>query len=118
MWMVAEAGRAAQMSRAWDAVLHDVDEQRAQLRALERELSDATVEATSTDRLVSVVINARGMLTDLRIEPLALRRYRAEQLSGLICELVERADNEIAARRNQLTAAIVESSGPDFRDLD
>lgn len=114
----AATGRGEHTTRAWDAVLDQVDEQRDRLRAVERELRDATVEATSKDRLVTVVTNARGMLIDLRIDPLALRRHRAEQLSALICELVSRADGELAARRNQITAEIVETPGPDFRDLD
>lgn len=111
-------GRGEHIVRAWDAVLSEVDEQRDQLRSLEQELRDVLVEVTSTDRLVAVVTNVRGMLTDLRIDPLALRRYRADQLSSLICELVARADGELVARRNQITAAIVENPGPDFRDLD
>lgn len=111
-------GRGEHIVRAWDAVLSEVDEQRDQLRSLEQELRDVLVEVTSTDRLVAVVTNARGMLTDLRIDPLALRRYRADQLSSLICELVARADGELVARRNQITAAIVENPGPDYRDLD
>lgn len=111
-------GRDDPTTRAWDAVLDEVDEQRDRLRAVERELRDATVEATSTDRLVAVVTNARGLLIDLRIDSRALRRYRADQLSGLICELVAQADGELAGRRNQITSAIVEGLGPGFRDLD
>lgn len=111
-------GRDEHTTRAWDAILGEVDEQRDRLRAVEQELREVTVEATSTDRLVTVVTNARGLLVDLRIDPLALRRHRADQLAGLICELVARADGELAARRNQITAAIVEDQGPGFRDLE
>lgn len=106
------------MNRAWDAMLADVDAQRAQLRAAEQELRVATVAATSTDRLVRVVINARGLLTDLHIDPLALRHYRADQLSTLIRDLVERADGELTNRRNQVVAAIVQDQGPHLQDLD
>ncbi|WP_207839345.1 YbaB/EbfC family nucleoid-associated protein [Williamsia soli] len=106
------------MNRAWDAVLAEVDEQREQLRAVAQELGSVTVEATSTDRLVRVVINARGMLTNLHIDPLALRRHRADQLSALIRDLVARADGELTSRRNQLVAAIVQDRGPHLRDLD
>jgi DNA-binding protein YbaB len=116
--MVAESVRSGEMNRAWDAVLAEVDEQRVQLRAAGEELRAATVEATSTDRLVRVVINARGMLTDLHIDPLALRRHRADQLSALICDLVGRADGELASRRNQLVATIVQDQGPHLQDLD
>ncbi|MBA4024786.1 MAG: hypothetical protein C0482_20715 [Gordonia sp.] len=116
--MVAESTRSGEMNRAWDALLGEVDEQREQLRAVAQELGSVTVEATSADRLVRVVINARGMLTDLDIDPLALRRHRADQLSTLICDLVERADSELTARRNQLVAGIVQDQGPHLRDLD
>lgn len=111
-------GRDERIVRAWDAILDEVDEQRDQLRAVAHELREATVEATSPDRLVTVVTNARGLLIDLRIDPLAVRRHRADQLADLICELVARADGELAERRNQITAAIVQEQGPDFRDLD
>ncbi|ORM37420.1 hypothetical protein BFL43_04425 [Williamsia sp. 1135] len=99
-------------------MLAEVDEQREQLRAAAQELNSATVEVTSTDRLVRVVVNARGMLTDLHIDPLALRRHRADQLATLIRNLVERADGELTSRRNQLVTAIVQDQGPHLRDLD
>lgn len=116
--MSAESGRAVPVSnRAWESVLDDVDRQRAQLRDVEEHLRTMTVEVTSTDRLVTVTTNARGALIDLRLEPLALRRYRADQLSALICDLVARADGELAEQRNQLTEQIVENPGPHYRDL-
>lgn len=104
--------------RAWDSVLDEVDEQRVQLREVEEQLRTMTVEVTSTDRLVTVVTNARGVLVDLHLESLALRRYRADQLSALILELVTRADNELSGQRNQLIGHIVENPGPQYRDLD
>jgi DNA-binding protein YbaB len=114
-----ESARAVPMStRAWESVLDDVDRQRAQLREVEEQLRTMTVEVTSTDRLVTVVTNARGALMDLHLEPLALRRYRADQLSSLICELTARADGELAGQRNQLTEQIVRNPGPHYRDLD
>ena len=116
--MSAESGWTTASRRAWDSVLDEVDEQRAQLREVEEQLRTMTVEVTSTDRLVTVVTNARGALIDLRLEPPALRRYRADQLSALICELVTRADRELAGQRNRLTEHIVQNPGPQYRDLD
>ncbi|GAB18063.1 hypothetical protein GOEFS_046_00190 [Gordonia effusa NBRC 100432] len=68
-----------------------------------------TADATSRDQLVSVHINARGLLTELRIEPAALRRYRADQLAAEIVSLVGLADKKIATIRNQTIAATVQS---------
>ena len=117
--MSAESARPVAISkRAWESLLDDIDRQRAQLRDVEEQLRTMTVEVTSTDRLVTVVTNARGALIDLRLEPLALRRYRADRLSSLICELTARADGELCDQRNRLLAQIVENPGPHYRDLD
>jgi DNA-binding protein YbaB len=114
--MGVDPGRGVS-NTAWDAVLREVDEQRSQLRALEDELRQMTVEATSKDRLVTVEINARGLLTGLHIEPLATRRYRAEQLADLVTDLVRRADDTLTERRNQMAADIVQRPGPDYSDV-
>jgi DNA-binding protein YbaB len=115
--MGVESGRMAIGNRAWDAVLREVDEQRTRLRKLEDEMREVTAQATSTDRLVTVVINARGLLTDLHIDPLAMRRHRAGQLAELIADLVRRADDTLTERRNQIAAEIVLRHGPDYSDV-
>jgi DNA-binding protein YbaB len=115
--MGTESGGVGVGNRAWDVVAREVDEQRKRLRDLAEEMREVTVEATSKDRLVTVVINARGLLTDLSIDPLAMRRYRAGQLAELVTDLVRRADDELTERRNQIAAEVVQHQDPGYADL-
>lgn len=83
--------------------------QRAELDRVAAAVGRLTADAASRDQLVSVQINARGKLTGLRIEPAALRRYRADQLAHEIVGLIDAADRKIAALRNQTVADTVQS---------
>ncbi|NMN99723.1 YbaB/EbfC family nucleoid-associated protein [Gordonia sp. TBRC 11910] len=86
---------------------------RAEFDRLAEATSRLTADAASRDQLVSVQINARGLLRSLRIEPAALRRYRADQLAAEILALVQAADEKIAAVRNRMIAATVQE-GNDY----
>lgn len=81
--------------------------QREQLEQTASALSQVTVQVQSHDRLVGVTINARGLLTGLRIDPAALRRYRAEQLAAEIADLVATADGRLQEMRNRIASAVV-----------
>jgi DNA-binding protein YbaB len=115
--MGIEPGQVDIGNSALAAVLIEVDEQRDRLRVLAEEMRGTTVEATSKDRLITVVINARGLLTGLSIDPLAMRRYRAGQLADEIALLVRRADEELTERRNRLAGELVQYQVPGYSDL-
>lgn len=83
--------------------------QRAELDRVADAVRRLTADAASRDQLVSVRIDARGKLTALRIEPAALRRYRADQLADEIVALIDAADQKIATIRNQTIAETVQS---------
>nr|WP_040510592.1 YbaB/EbfC family nucleoid-associated protein [Gordonia soli] len=89
-------------------MLDELARQRAELDRVATAVSGLTARATSTDRLITVEVNARGLLVDLAIEPAALRRYRADQLSAAITALVSDADDRLRATRNELLTAAVQ----------
>ena len=104
------------MSDRWTDMLEELARERAELDRVSHAAARLTARATSTDRLITVTVNARGLLIDLAIEPLALRRYRADQLSSAITELVDDADRRIRDKRNELlTAAVQETT--DYSDV-
>lgn len=82
--------------------------QRAEFERIAQVAARVSADAGSRDQLVSVQINARGLLTGLQIEPAALRRYRADQLAAEIVALIDAADRKVAAVRNRLIAATVD----------
>ncbi|MFW0790226.1 YbaB/EbfC family nucleoid-associated protein [Gordonia sp. CPCC 205333] len=87
----------------------ELSRQRDELDRIARSVEQLTAEAASPDHLVAIEINARGLLTGLRIEPAVFRRYRADQLAAEVVRLVGLADRKIAAIRNQTIAATVQS---------
>lgn len=104
------------MSDRWSAMLDELERQRAELTRVGDAVARVTAHATSADKLVSVTVDARGLLVDLSIDPRALRRYRAEQLSGQITTLVAEADQRLHDQRNQILSAAVQPS-PDYVDI-
>ncbi|MEE3850697.1 YbaB/EbfC family nucleoid-associated protein [Gordonia sp. LSe1-13] len=104
------------MSDRWSVMLDELARQRAELSRVGDAISGLTARATSTDRLVSVTVDARGLLVDLTIDPRAMRRYRAEQLSAQVTTLVAEADQRLHDQRNQILSAAVQPS-PDYTDL-
>ena len=104
------------MTDRWSDMLEELSRQRTELARVGDALSGLTAHAVSADRLVSVTVDARGLLVDLTIDPRAMRRHRAEQLSAQITELVTDADRQLHGQRNQILAAAVQPS-PDYVDV-
>lgn len=99
----------------WSDALAEVERQREELSRVADQLVTLSARAVSTDRLVAVTVNARGLLTALEIEPAALRRHRAAALSDLITSLVADADRQLQTRREQLLADVADPA-PGYRD--
>ena len=97
-------------------MLDELSHQTAELSRVSDAVAQLTARATSRDRLVAVTLNARGVLVDLHIEPLALRRYRADELSAQVTSLVADADKSLQEKRNELLSAAVQLS-PDYSDV-
>ncbi|MAU82168.1 MAG: hypothetical protein CME34_09910 [Gordonia sp.] len=104
------------MSDRWSAMLDELERQRAELSRVSEAVARVTAHATSADKLVSVTVDARGLLVDLSIDPRAMRRYRAEQLSAQITSLVSEADQRLHDQRNQILSAAVQPS-PGYAEI-
>ncbi|AZG44022.1 YbaB/EbfC family nucleoid-associated protein [Gordonia insulae] len=100
----------------WSDMLDELSRQRSELTRVGETMARLSARAVSADRLVAVTVDARGRLVDLTIDPRALRRYRAEQLSAQITALTTEADQQIRDKRNQILAAAVQPS-PDYADV-
>ncbi len=101
--------------QGYEAMVEDLDRQRAELAQTRAALSELTSRAISRDRLVAVTVNARGLAVDISIDPTALRRYRADQLSELLTTLIAEADHALSSRRGELLAAAT-GLGVDYAD--
>lgn len=97
-------------------MLDDLGRQRAELTRVNAELARLTATATSADRLISVTVNARGLLIDLTVTPAAVRRYRADTLSETITGLVAEADAGLRERRDRLREDLGHL-GPQIADI-
>lgn len=104
------------MPDRWSAMLDELERQRAELSRVSDAVARVTAHATSADKLVSVTVDARGLLVDLSIDPRAMRRYRAEQLSAQITTLVSEADQRLHDQRNQILSAAVQPS-PGYAEI-
>ncbi|MGC4963906.1 YbaB/EbfC family nucleoid-associated protein [Gordonia sp. DT218] len=104
------------MADRWSAMLDELSRQRSELTRVGEAMAGLTAHAVSIDRLVSVTVDARGMLLDLTIDPRAMRRLRAEQLSAQITTLVAEADQRLHDQRNQIYTAAVQPT-PDYSDV-
>ncbi|WP_324290138.1 YbaB/EbfC family nucleoid-associated protein [Gordonia sp. SL306] len=104
------------MADRWSAMLEELSRQRSELTRVGEAMAGLTARAVSTDRLVSVTVDARGLLHDLTIDPRAMRRYRADQLSAQITALVAEADRRLQDQRNQIYTEAVQPS-PDYSDI-
>jgi len=101
---------------SYSVMLTELERQRTELDRARSSLAELTSRAVSADRLVSVTVNARGLPVDISIEPIALRRYRADALSTLLTDLAGQADEALRTRR----AAILEAAAapqPTLADL-
>ncbi|MEP9391597.1 YbaB/EbfC family nucleoid-associated protein [Gordonia sp. VNK1] len=97
-------------------MLEKLDRQRTDLARAAEQLATLTARAVSTDRLIEVTVDARGLLVDLQIEPAALRRHRAPVLAELITDLVAAADQQLRHQREHLLAAVAETA-PGYADV-
>ncbi|MGW5521603.1 YbaB/EbfC family nucleoid-associated protein [Gordonia sp. NPDC003950] len=97
-------------------MLETLDRQRADLASAAEQLATLTARAVSTDRLIEVTVDARGLLVDLQIEPAALRRHRASVLAELITDLVAVADQRLRHQREHLLAEVA-GTVPGYADV-
>lgn len=75
--------------------LDEIRQTQERLRQLHEETSRAYGWAASADKLVSCTVTASEGLTDLHIDPSALRAYRAPDLAAAVVETVRAANEQL-----------------------
>jgi DNA-binding protein YbaB len=110
-------------------VLAQVQEQMADLAAVQRKQAELTASSTAADGLVEVTVNAHGHLTKTVIDEAYLDEFEFEELSGHITEAAQAAIRTAATQIAEMMAPILErrqtlpglseifDGAPDLRDL-
>ncbi|MFE7797661.1 YbaB/EbfC family nucleoid-associated protein [Nocardia sp. NPDC057440] len=110
----ANSGLRNQIEHFLDAY----EQQRPLLAEMFRQMEAVRVQANSPDQSVEVVVDAGGVLTDLRLTASALRKT-PEQLAGAIVDAVQAAAGSAREQHERLTASAGSEvdAMPDLRDI-
>ena len=110
-------------------VLAQVQEQMADLAAVQRKQAELTASATAADGLVEVTVNAHGHLTKTVIDENYLGEFEFEEVAGHITEAAQAAIRTAATQIGEMMAPILErrkslpglseiiDGAPDLRDF-
>jgi len=110
-------------------VLAQVQEQMADLAAMQQKQAELTASSTAADGLVEVTVNAHGHLTKTVIDETYLDEFEFEELSGHITEAAQGAIRKAATQIAEMMAPILErrkslpglseiiDGAPDLRDF-
>lgn len=108
--------RNAAMRQQVDTLLAGLDRQTAALRSAQEQVSEVTNRVTSADGLVTVTVNAAGILTDVQFAPSAFDRSTTDRLARSVVTVAQQA---AATVQQQLDAVLAPVRGdlPDLPDL-
>lgn len=110
-------------------VLAQVQEQMADLAAVQRKQAELTASATAADGLVEVTVNAHGHLTQTVIDEAYLDEFEFSELADHITEAAQAAIRNAATQIAEMMAPILErrkslpglseiiDGAPDLRDF-
>ncbi|NUS44852.1 MAG: YbaB/EbfC family nucleoid-associated protein [Mycobacteriaceae bacterium] len=82
-----------------------------------RKLGQARIRVKSADRLVELVANTSGIVTELSLSPDAFRHNTPERLARSINEAIQAGAAAAARAREEYLAPVIEAAG-DVPDLD
>ncbi|MBF6507565.1 YbaB/EbfC family nucleoid-associated protein [Nocardia farcinica] len=108
--------RNAAMREQVSSLLEGLQRQTAQLREAQDAAMAATGEATSADGLVTVRVNAVGIVTDVQISPSAFRSSTPEKLARSFREAAQAAAHDVRGKADAALAPVQENV-PDLPDL-
>ncbi|ODQ91824.1 hypothetical protein BHQ18_02900 [Mycolicibacterium flavescens] len=110
-------------------VLALVQEQMAEIAAVQKSQAQLTASATAADGLVEVTVNAHGHLIDTAIDETYLDEFDFDELAGHITQAAQAAIRSAASRVSEMMAPVAErrralpslsdffDGAPDLRDL-
>ncbi|WJS89871.1 YbaB/EbfC family nucleoid-associated protein [Microbacterium testaceum] len=95
-----------------EQMMTEVRQTHADLAARAADIDALTATATSKDRVLSATVDARGVLTDLRMTGQSWRELAPKELCAKIVAVVAQAQREVQERGRLLLA----EGGPDGLD--
>ncbi|PNW10764.1 hypothetical protein C1632_03160 [Microbacterium testaceum] len=95
-----------------EQMMTEVRQTHADLAARAADVDALTATATSKDRVLSATVDARGVLTDLRMTGQSWRELAPKELCAKIVAVVAQAQREVQERGRLLLA----EGGPDGLD--
>ncbi len=108
--------RNAAMRQHVDALRAGLDRQAAALRSAQEQVSEVTGRARSADGLVTVTVNASGVLTDVQFAPSAFDRSTTDKLARSVVAVAQQAA-ALAQQKVDAALAPVRGDLPDLPDL-
>ncbi|MEV4645925.1 YbaB/EbfC family nucleoid-associated protein [Saccharopolyspora sp. NPDC049357] len=108
--------RNAAMREQVSSMLEGLQRQTAELQDAQASALAATGEATSADGLVTVQVNAAGVVTDTALSPSALRSSTPEKLARSFTQAAQAAARDARAKADAAVAPLQENV-PDLPDL-
>ncbi|WP_019928188.1 YbaB/EbfC family nucleoid-associated protein [Nocardia sp. BMG111209] len=110
---------AAEMKRLTDSLLDGLDQQRADLPGVVERLSRSRSSVWSSDRLAEVVVDAYGIVVEVRLAANAYQAAPPARLAASITEAARSAALAAQQQRAEITAPLtgVVEALPDLPDL-
>lgn len=99
--------RAVNHQAEADRLLAEYRRSREQLAAVHRALAKIRASRASDDGMVTATVGPQGVLTGLRIEADAYRRYRPGELAALVVELTTLAAGEAAEQAQRVLEPVL-----------
>ncbi len=108
--------RNAAMRQQVNSLLDGLKRQTAALKSAQEQTVEMTGRATSADGLVTVTVNAAGIVTDVRFAPSAFDRSTPDKLARSVVAATQQAAVGVKQRVDAALAP-VRSEVPDLPDL-
>lgn len=108
--------RNAAMRQQVDSLLDGLNRQTAALHTAQAQAAEVTGRATSADGLVTVTVNASGIVTDVEFAPSAFTRSTPDKLARSVVAVTQEAA-AIAQQSVEAALAPVRANTPDLPDV-
>jgi DNA-binding protein YbaB len=108
--------RNAAMRQQVNSLLAGLNRQSAALQEAQIQVAEVTGRATSADGLVTVTVNAVGIVTDVQFAPSAFDRSTPDKLARGVVTVTQQAAND-AQRQVEDALAPVRGELPDLPDV-
>jgi len=108
--------RNAAMRQQVDSLLAGLHRQTAALQSAQTQAAGVTGRAASTDGLVTAIVNAAGVVTDVQFAPTAFTRSAPDKLARSVVAVIQQATAD-AQQQVDAVLAPVRGDLPDLPDV-